>query len=144
MEIAGLIVSLIALSLAIFTYFKHDLKIKKQDTLLKSYQIEKINQEREQAKKAIIEANVIKHNKGKRIVKIYNKGKSLAKNVNVYIPKNNGYEILKNPSPIDIKSLNSAEIILIAFTNSPDKIKIEFEWSDDYMDLNKDSQTIQI
>ena len=144
MEIAGLIISLAALSLAIFTYFKHDLKIKKQDSLLKTHQIEKINQEREQEKKAIIEANVIKHNKSKRIIKIYNKGKSTAKNVKVHIPDDNGYEIMTNPSPIDIKSLNSVEIILLAFNSSPDKVKIDFEWDDEFMKLNKDSQTIQI
>ena len=144
MEIIGIIISIFALAFATLTYFKHDLKIKKQDAIINSYQIEKIKLEKEQEKKAIIEANVISHTKGKRIIKIYNKGKSIAKNVTVNIPENDGYSILKNPCPIDIKPLNSIEIIIIVFNNDPDKIEIDFEWKDDFNDKNKDSQTIQI
>lgn len=38
MEIIGLIISIIALLLAIFTYFNHDIKIKKQSELINDYQ----------------------------------------------------------------------------------------------------------
>ena len=91
MEIAGLIISLIAISLALFTYFKHDITIKQQAKLLNKYQLEKIKVDKEDEKKALIEANVIKADKGKRIIKVYNKGKSTAKQVNVIIPDINGY-----------------------------------------------------
>lgn len=144
MEIFGIVISLLALSLSLFTYFKHDLKIKKQDALLKEYQIEKIREEKEQEQKAIIEANVVSDNRGKRIIKVYNKGKSLAKDVNVLIPESEGFTMISNPCPIDIKPHNGIEITLIAFTNCPDKIKIDFEWTDNFKVKNTDSQMIQI
>ena len=144
MDIAGIAISLIALTLSLFTYFKHDLKIKKQDTLLKSYQLEKIKVEKEQEQKAIIEANVVTDHKGRRIVKVYNKGKSIAKGVNVIFPQNDGFEAINNPCPIDIKPQNGIEIILIVFNTCPDKVKINFEWSDNYKDKNVDYQMIQL
>lgn len=144
MEIAGLVISIIALLLALFTYFKHDLKIKKQAALINKYQIEKIEKEKTGEKKAVIEANVIKGNKGTRQLKIYNKGKSIAKNVIVTIPNIDGFQVINNPCPIDIKPLNGIEISLILFMDSPDKIDIEYNWSDGFSDINNDKQTIQL
>lgn len=37
MEIVGLIISVIAILLSLFTYFKHDRKIKEQSKLLNEY-----------------------------------------------------------------------------------------------------------
>ncbi|MBN2891094.1 MAG: hypothetical protein JXL97_04435 [Bacteroidales bacterium] len=145
MEIIGIILSILALSLSIFTYFKHDKKIKQQSRLLNEYNLEKIVKEKEEEKKAKIEAFVVKENKGTRTVKIYNKGKSLAKNVNVKIPEHDGYHVFTNPCPIDIRPQNSIEIKLGALIeNHPDKIKIDFEWSDEYKEENRESQMIQI
>ncbi len=39
METASFIISLLAISLALFTYIKHDLKIKKQSELINNYQL---------------------------------------------------------------------------------------------------------
>lgn len=144
MEIAGIVISLFALSLSVFTYFKHDLKIKKQDALLKSYQIEKINAEKVHEQKAIIEANVVTDHKDRKIIKIYNKGKAIAREVNVSIPKDNGFEVINNPCPIDIKPQNGIEIMLIPFHSCPDKIQIDFEWKDNFKDKNIDTQMIQL
>lgn len=144
MEIAGLVISIIALLLALFTYFKHDLKIKKQAALINKYQIEKIEKEKTGEKKAVIEANVIKGNKGTRQLKIYNKGKSIAKNVIVTFPNIDGFQVINNPCPIDIKPQNGIEISLIVFMVRPDKIDIKYNWSDDFSDINNDKQTIQL
>ncbi len=145
MEIAGITISILALSLSIFTYFKHDKKIKQQSKLLNKYHLEKIEKEKEEEKKAIIEAFVVKGNKGTRTIKIYNKGKSIAKNVNVVIPENDGYHVFTNPCPIDIRPQNGIEIRLGALLEGhPDKIEIKFEWSDDFRKVNKGNQTIQI
>ncbi|OCK42839.1 hypothetical protein BA195_07995 [Tenacibaculum soleae] len=110
MEIIGLIISIIALLLAIFTYFNHDIKIKKQSELINDYQIKKLEKDKSEEKKGRIEANVIKRDKGKRIVKIYNKRKSIAKSVNVNIPESLGINILQNPCPIDIKPQTGIDI----------------------------------
>ncbi|MGK0447482.1 MAG: hypothetical protein ACJA2M_001256 [Polaribacter sp.] len=145
MEIAGIIISIFALSLSIFTYFKHNKKIKEQSVLLNKYHLEKIEKEKEEEKKAIIEANVITGHKGTKIIKVYNRGKSIAKNVNILIPENDGYKVFINPCPIDILPQNGIEIKLSTFLGKrPCKIEVEFEWSDDFKERNKESQTIQI
>lgn len=144
MEIVGIAIALLALALSLFTYFKHDLRIKKQDALLKSYQIEKIKVEKEQEQRAIIEANVVTDHKGRKIIKVYNKGKSIAKDVNVVIPQSDGFKMITNPCPIDIKPQNGIEIVLIVFNTCPDKIEIDFEWKDNFKEKNIDSQMIQI
>lgn len=145
MEIVAIIISLLALSLAVFTYFKHDLKIKQQAALLNKYQLEKIENEKEEEKRAVIEANIVKaNNKGTRIIKVYNKGKSIAKKVNVIIPDIEGFQVINNPCPIDIRPQNGIDISSVVSMEAPDKIIIEFEWQDNFKDSNNDSQTIQL
>ncbi len=145
MEIAGIIISILALSFSTFTYFKHDKKIKQQSKLLNNYHLEKIEKEKEEEKKAKIEAFVVKEHNGTRTIKVYNKGKSIANNVNVIIPENEGYHVFTNPCPIDIRPQNSIEIKLGALIeNHTDKIRIEFEWSDNYNDKSREYQMIQI
>ncbi|MCD4794538.1 MAG: hypothetical protein K8R54_14975 [Bacteroidales bacterium] len=144
MEIAGFIIALIAILFALFTYRKHDLKLKEQASLLNKYKLKKIETEKEKEKKAVIEAKIIKENKGKRIIKVYNKGKSIAEDVNVLIPKIKGLYIIKNPCPIDIRPQNAIDIIINISTSVPDKIKIKFEWQDNFKDSNRDYQMIQL
>ncbi|TCN72054.1 hypothetical protein [Acetobacteroides hydrogenigenes] len=145
MDTLAITISSAALAFSIFTYLKHDKKIKQQSSLLNKYHLEKIEKEKEEEKKAIIEANVISGQNGSRIVKVYNKGKSIAKNLNVKIPQNDSYHIFINPCPIDVRPQNGIDIRLGALTeNHPDKIEIEFEWSDDYSKHNNGKQMIQI
>lgn len=144
MNVLAIIISSLALIFSAYTYFKHDNKIKQQSSLLNKYHLEKIEKEKVEEKRAIIEANVISDSKGRDLIKVYNKGKSIAKSVNVTIPKNNGYEVINNPCPIDIKPQNGIEIMLIPFNSCPDKIEISFEWKDDFNEKNVDSQMIQL
>jgi hypothetical protein len=145
MEIAGFVLSILALLFSAFIYIKHDIKIKQQSKLINEYQLERIEKEKEAQKKALIEAFVVKGQKGNRTIKVYNKGQSMAKNVNVIIPENDGYHIFTNPCPIDIKPQNGIEIKLGALLEGhPNKIDIKFEWSDDYKMNNIENQTIQI
>ncbi len=145
MGIVGIIISILALSLSIFTYLKHDKKIKQQSKMLNKYHLEKIEKEKEEEQKARIEAFVVKEYNVTRTIKIYNKGKSIANNVNVIIPENDGYRVFVNPCPIDIRPQNSIEISIGALIeNHPDKINIEFEWSDKYNQENRGYQMIQI
>jgi hypothetical protein len=145
MDIAGVVISLIALFFTAFTYLKHDKKIKQQSALLNNYQLDRIEKEKKEEKKAIIEANVINGLKGNRIIKIYNRGKCLARNVNVIIPESEGFHVFNNPCPIDIRPQNGIDISLGAFIeNCPSTIDISFEWSDDLDKNNKDKQTIQL
>ncbi|HCC85082.1 MAG TPA: hypothetical protein DEQ06_00545 [Porphyromonadaceae bacterium] len=147
MAIAGLVISCFALLWGLFTYFKHDKKIKSQDEKIKQYKLELIEKQKENEKKAIIEAYIIKGESYKRIIKVYNKGKAIAKNVNVILPEISNFHVSHNPCPIDIRPQNNIDIEIRAFMskdNINSKIDIEFEWSDDFCELNTDRQTIQL
>ena len=60
-----LIISCLALGVSVFTYFKHDKKIKAQEQIINDYQINKIAKENEESKKASIRGNIIKGDRGK-------------------------------------------------------------------------------
>jgi hypothetical protein len=139
-----IIISTIALLLSFYTYFKHDKKIKNQSKLINEFQLLKLKKESESEKKAIIEANVIKGEKGKRTIKVYNKGKAVAKNVVVTFPENQNVVFMDYPKSIDIRAQNSIEIIFYAYNESPDVLQINFEWEDGIKANNKDSQIIQV
>ena len=143
-QIIPIAISAMALLLSIFTYFRHDAKIKKQSTLINQFQLEKFKKETDSEKKAIIEANVINREKGKRIIKVYNKGKSTAKNVAVSFQDEPNVMISDYPTSIEIRSQNSIEIYIQTFVGSPDTLQMNFEWEDNFKPDNKDIQTIQI
>ena len=147
MAVAGFIISCLALLGGVFTYCKHDKKIKSQDEKINQYKLELIKKQKVDEKKAIIEAHIIKGDRYKRIIKVYNKGKAIARNVNVIIPEMGNFQVANNPCPIDIRHQNNIDIEIRAFMSkdsSNSKIDIEFEWSDDFCELNKDIQTIQL
>lgn len=141
-------ISVSALLLSVYTYFKHDRKIKDQNKLINKYTLEKLAKENELEKKAIIEANVIKGERGSsRIIKVYNKGKAVAKNVVVSFPDEPNVHISEYPSPIDIKPQNSIDINLtISYgpSSPPNTIKINFEWEDGIKLDNRDTQIVQL
>src|SRR5690554_4588750 len=110
MDLAGLVISCLALLGGVFTYCKHDKKIKSQDEKINQYKLELIEKQKVDEKKAIIEANIIKGESYKRIIKVYNKGKAIARNVQVNFPKLEGCNISSNPCPIDIRPQNSIDI----------------------------------
>lgn len=143
-QIIPIIISSLALLLSLYTYFKYDKKIKKQSALINKFQLIKLKKESESEKKAIIEANVIKGDKGKRIIKVYNKGKATAKNVIVTFSDEPNVSFTNYPQSIDIRPQNSIEIIFYAFIGSQDTLEINFEWEDGLNKENKDSQIIQI
>jgi hypothetical protein len=143
-QIIPIAISAFALTLSLYTYFRHDAKIKKQNALINQFQLEKFKKETDSEKKAIIEANVINREKGKRIIKVYNKGKATAKNVAVTFPGEPNVTISDYPASIDIRPQNSMEIYVHTFAGSPDTMQINFEWQDNLKLDNKDSQTIQI
>lgn len=143
-QIIPIVISSSALLLSLYTYFRHDAKIKNQSALINQFQLEKLKKETESEKKAIIEANVIIREKGKRIIKVYNKGKATAKNVAVTFPGDPNVMIPDYPTSMEIRPQTSMEIYIHAHMGSPDTLQINFEWQDNFKSDNKDSQTIQI
>ena len=145
MEIAGFVTALLALIFSFYTYLVHDKKIKRQEKLINDYNIEKIESEKLMEQKALIEANVIDGRNGNKIIKVYNKGRSIANNVIVGIPDSDGYSVFSNPCPIEILPSNSINIELGALSTAcPATIRIEMSWDDNFKNNNLTIQTIQI
>ena len=81
-------ISVLAFGFSLYTHFKYDDKIKKQNALINKFTLDKLEKEAELDKKAIVEVNLIRGDKGKRIIKVYNRGRAKAKNVRVTFPGN--------------------------------------------------------
>jgi hypothetical protein len=145
MEVAGLIISILALIFTGFTYFNHDVKIKRQERLLNEYEIAQIESEKIESIKAHLDANIYEEKQGKNVIKVYNKGKAIARHVNVIIPDSDTYvKIGTNPCPIDLKPYQSIEFTLLLSTEHPDKITIRYEWGDGFNENNFETQDLQL
>lgn len=137
-------ISVLAFGFSLYTHFKYDDKIKKQNALINQFTLEKFEKEAELDKKAIVEVNLIRGDKGKRIIKVYNRGRAKAKNVRVTFPGNPNVIIREYLSPVDINPQNSMEIYLTVFIGSPSTLQMEFEWEDGVRLDNRDSQVIHL
>ncbi len=143
-SIISLCVAAAALLLSYYTYITHDKELKNQAKLINSYQIEKIELEKEESKKAVIEASVTSEDKDGIIINVSNKGKSKAKNVQVIFPENDSICIIENPLMVVLKPQNSFKIKMHLSSSYPDTLDITFRWEDDYNKDNKDHQIIQL
>lgn len=139
-----IVISVVAFGFSLYTYCKHDRKIKEQDELINRFTLEQFEKEKELEKRAIIQASVIKRDKGRREIKVYNKGKTIAKNVVVTFPENPNLIMDEYPSPIDILPHHSIEIRTNIFYGSPRTTEIAFEWEDGVKLDNKGSQVLQL
>lgn len=130
----SLIISIGALCLSGITYILHDRRIKKQESLINMYQLEKIHTEKVDKKKAAIKANVIKEDQGRRLIKVFNAGKSVARDIYYEILSENQDFMILNEDIFPFALLNpqeNTELIMMTTTGSPDKIKMRFIWEDD-------------
>ena len=139
------LLSLIAIIGTIFTYFKHDRKIKAQEKLINDYQLGKIEEEKIQKRQAVVRASLIAGNKGHRILRIYNKGKATARNVRLIIKDEPDYLYATNPFPFPM--LNEGEYVNLNIElhkGLPDDISFEILWDDEYKSDNSHEQTVQL
>lgn len=142
MDIISIALSAFAILLTIIMYFKHDKRLKKQEEKLNAYQLKKNDEEESENKKAQIRGNIVKGNKGSRVLKVFNSGKALARNIRVVylgdmeniIPRDDHfpYELL-NPQ-------DNSEIFLL-LSEGASKLNIKFIWDDDF---KKDNEFVQM
>ena len=83
MELYSLIISVLALIASVFTYLRHDKKLKEQERRINAYQLKQIEKEDLESKKAAIRGNIVKGLKGGRTLKVYNSGRATARNIRV-------------------------------------------------------------
>lgn len=144
MKILGIITSIFAPFLALYIYIKHDKKIKEQTELINTNQLQKIEKESIEDKKAKIEVKIQRLERRNRKFLVYNKGKSIARNVNVKFQNVEDLLVNRNPCPIDILPNHSIEIYFEVAIGGTNKIELQFEWDDDFSEKNITTQIVQL
>ncbi|MFZ4862969.1 hypothetical protein ACL9RF_12385 [Sphingobacterium sp. Mn56C] len=141
----SLILSIIAILGSIYTYIIHDRKIKAQEKLINDYKIAKIKEEKIEKTQAVICASIIKGIRGKRTLKVYNKGKATAHNIRLIIKNEPDYLYSYNPFPCAfIHEKDHVDLNLSMHNGSPDNLEIELIWDDEYGTDNKHQQIIHL
>jgi len=97
-------------------------------------------------KKADLGASIVKIGTGKRRLKIWNKGKSIARNIQIEFPEGNEFVVpseLETKLPLEsLEQHQSFELIAFAHMGMKPKHTIKLMWSDDFSDKN--DKTTQI
>lgn len=146
MELYSLIISVLALIASVFTYLRHDKKLKEQERRINEYQLKQIEKEDLESKKAAIRGNIVKGLKGGRTLKVYNSGRATARNIRVEGLDVNGlihradvlfpYELM-NPQ-------DYTEVRIHLVVGCPSTIKLKYIWDDEYGDNNEFEQVLTI
>lgn len=143
----SLVISLIALAASLVTYFLHDRRLKKQEHLINDYQLKKISQEHDENNKALVKANVIKHPKGKREIKIFNAGKSVARNVDFQIVSELKGISIDNRELFPYELINPQEstgFLIFLYEGPLSVIKVRTSWDDAYQMGNTYEQVLTL
>lgn len=146
-DITSLGFSLLAIILTIVMYYKHDKRLKEQEAKLNAYQIKKIEEEEFDNRKAQVRGNIIKGDKGRRDIRIYNTGKAPAKNIYItFLDKTDeNMIIMKYPSPYEFLNIGDHfDIIVHLYIGSPDILKMKLIWEDDFSSQNEHLQHFKL
>jgi len=138
--------SLLAIVLTLIMYFMHDKRLKRQEEKLNSYQLKKITNEESENKKALIKGNIVKGDKGRRTLKVFNAGKSIAYNVKLeFLSNTDSFFNCTNPFPYELMNPQDyTEMIFHLTMNCPDTIKVRFIWNDDFKSENEFIQVLTL
>lgn len=137
MELASIIISIIALLGSLATYIIHDHKIKEQEKMINEYQLAKYKEEEEENKKALISGNIIKKERGQRVLKIYNKGKATATNINIQGLDIKELEIYDKILPYELLHPQGyTEIRFMLIMEAPSTIRLTYTWDDPHQKGN--------
>ena len=144
--IAAFVVSLGALVFSAYTYSKHDKKIKAQEQIINDYQINKIAKENEESKKASIRGNIIKGDKGKRTLKVYNCGKATARDIRIEGLDIGSLAVMRNDLfPYELMNPQDyTEVVIWVVKGSPSTIKLKYVWDDDFGQNNEFEQVLTL
>lgn len=127
--------SLVAIGLTIWVYCRHDKRLKEQDAKINDYQLKKFEAEEEENKQAKVRASLIKGNEGKRTLKVFNSGKSAARNICVDFLEDSdkGVVIASFPYPFELLNTHdNFEINIHTYIGgSTDLLKVSLTWEDD-------------
>lgn len=147
MELLSIIISIIALLFSGYTFFAHDMKLKEQERQLNDYQLRLLKQNEEEKNQVKIRGNIIPSTiKGNRILKIFNAGQAVAKNVCVewLNPDNEVYVHWKFGLIGDITPQNGRQYDISLCIGHPETMRLRYTWIDDYKNNNVFEEDVQL
>ena len=146
MELYSLIISVLALIASVFTYLRHDKKLKEQERRINEYQLKQIEKENLENKKAAIRGNIVKGLKGGRTLKVYNSGRATARNIRVEGLNVNGiFYMRRDIFPYELMNPQDyTELTMHLTYGCPSTIKLKYIWDDEFGDNNEFEQVLTI
>lgn len=139
MEIASFAISILALLGALYTYFKHDKKLKKQELLLQEYQLASYKKDDEASKKAsfVVDSYYIGGTDGGRVI-FKNVGKADARNVKWHYSMDKVHG-LNDGGHIQLSPLQelSHKYVLFSRQYLDKPFSITLVWDDDFATNNE-------
>ncbi|MBQ4279448.1 MAG: hypothetical protein IJC16_05805 [Rikenellaceae bacterium] len=146
MELASFIIACTAFAFSVFTFLFYDNKLKKQERKLNEYQLKKNETEEVEFKKAQIRGNIVKGEKGRRTLKVFNAGKASATNIRLeFLCNTDGLFGSKNPFPYELLNpQDSTEAIFHLTVGCPDTLKVKYTWDDEFQKNNEFTQVLTL
>ena len=102
--------------------------------------------ENEEIKKASIRGNIIKGDRGKRTLKVYNCGKATARDIRVEGLDTDSLAVMRNYLfPYELMNPQDyTEVIIWIVKDSPSTIKLKYIWDDDFGQNNEFEQVLTL
>lgn len=117
------------------------------DMEYKKLQIEKLKVEVDARLKAVIRGNIVEsRTKGNRILKIFNAGQAIAKNVNVEWLNPDDEVIVQWEFGLigEISPQNGRSYNIALCMGHPDTMRLRYTWDDDYRENNVFEEDVQL
>ena len=134
------LISVLALILSSFATWK-TLRLNKSQERLNDLLTAREESEVVSARKADVSANFYKIGRGNYRFKVFNKGKAVARNVQIDFPGEKEYPVLQSDLsekfPISLETHQSVELIVIAHMGMKRKFNVQLSWEDDNTNTNK-------
>lgn len=109
--------------------------------------VEKMKAEKDEFKKASVRGNSFRASqKGIRVIKIFNAGKSTARNVRIdWLNETDTIQFIKPFESIDdLTPQNGREYRVCLVGDCPDTIRLRYTWDDDFKDNNTLEESLQL
>lgn len=147
MEITAFIISVFAFLLSGFTFFRFDQKIKRQEEIINSYEIEEINAKKKAKLYAHLAIDIYWRDKNTLFLTIDNDGPSDAYNIIIKDLDKESFlfQEIKSSFPINtIYAYDQLQIELLAYSDMPEKTRIQVDWDDDSKEHHSEKSIISI
>lgn len=142
----SLLISLLALGTSVFTYFRHDRKLKKQEQKINNYQIAQMEAAAEENKKANICGDIRKSG-NRYILTVSNRGKAIARDIRIE-GLNSRHIIHSAEFLLPYSLLNPTESFDITIDRIGgyyiDRLSLVYRWDDDYSNDRTKEQIVML